>query len=205
MIKSYDEMRKVDVRPYVKNRDGNDYLPWASCVELLHKNGAEKVYFSPIVNEYGSSLFMSSQSFEDKNGTSNRCYEVRIHVVIDDLEFDYNYPVMNGNNPVKDNSMNQLRVSNAQARAFVKAVAIYTGLGFDLWLNDQDFVEEDSLSKHNMYSIKQLVQELYTSKLKKRMSVSDIARGVDMSEDQVKTTFTYFDQLDSFIRKLEKL
>ena len=205
MIKSYDEMRKVDVRPYVKNRDGNDYLPWASCVELLHKNGAEKVYFSPIVNEYGSSLFMSSQSFEDKNGTSNRCYEVRIHVVIDDLEFDYNYPVMNGNNPVKDNSMNQLRVSNAQARAFVKAVAIYTGLGFDLWLNDQDFVEEDSLSKHNMYSIKQLVQELYTSKLKKRMSVSDIARGVDMSEDQVKTTFTYFDQLDSLIRKLEKL
>lgn len=205
MIKSYDEMRKVDVRPYVKSRDGNDYLPWASCLELLHKNGAEKVYFSPIVNEYGSSLFMSSQSFEDKNGTSNRCYEVRIHVVIDDLEFDYNYPVMNGNNPVKDNSMNQLRVSNAQARAFVKAVAIYTGLGFDLWLNDQDFVEEDSLSKHNMYSIKQLVQELYTSKLKKKMSVSDIARGVDMSEDQVKTTFTYFDQLDSFIRKLEKL
>lgn len=205
MIKSYDEMRKVDVRPYVKNRDGNDYLPWASCVELLHKNGAEKVYFSPIVNEYGSSLFMSSQSFEDKNGLANRCYEVRIHVVIDDLEFDYNYPVMNGNNPVKDNSMNQLRVSNAQARAFVKAVAIYTGLGFDLWLNDQDFVEEDSLSKHNMYSIKNLVQELYTSKLKKKMSVSDIARGVDMSEDQVKTTFTYFDQLDSFIRKLEKL
>lgn len=205
MIKSYEEMRKVDVRPYVKSRDGNDYLPWASCVELLHQNGAQKVYFSPLVNEHGSSLFMSEQSFEDKNGTANRCYEVRIHVVIDDLEFDYNYPVMNGNNPVKDNSMNQLRVSNAQARAFVKAVAIYTGLGFDLWLNDQDFVEEDSLSKHNMYSIKQLVQELYTSKLKKRMSVSDIARGVDMSEDQVKTTFTYFDQLDSFIRKLEKL
>ena len=46
-------------------------------------------------------------------------------------------PVMNGSNPVKDNSMSQQRVWNSMCRAFVKCVAIHTGLGFDLWLKEE--------------------------------------------------------------------
>ena len=43
MLKSYEEMRKVDVKPYLEKRDGMDYLNWAMCIDLLHKNGAENV------------------------------------------------------------------------------------------------------------------------------------------------------------------
>ena len=46
-------------------------------------------------------------------------------------------PVMNGANPVKDNSMSQQRAWNSMCRAFVKCVAIHTGLGFDLWLKEE--------------------------------------------------------------------
>ena len=46
-------------------------------------------------------------------------------------------PVMNGANPVKDNSMSQQRVWNSMCRSFVKCVAIHTGLGFDLWLKEE--------------------------------------------------------------------
>lgn len=138
MLKTYDELRKVDVSKYTEKREGFDYLNWAKCIDLLRKNGAEKVYFEPIPDEKtGNSLRMTEAVFTDgKNGT-NRCYETRIKVVIDDKEYFMQTPVMNGKNPVKDNSMNQNRVWTSMCRAFVKCVAINTGLGFDLWLKEE--------------------------------------------------------------------
>ena len=125
MLKSYDELRKIDVRPYCMQRDGLDYLNWATCIKLLHKNGAEVVRWEPIPDPAtGSSLRMSNVEFKDKNGNTNRCYETRISVTIDDKTYEMQTPVMNGANPVKDNSMSQQRVWNSMCRAFVKCVAI---------------------------------------------------------------------------------
>lgn len=138
MLKSYEEMREIDVRPFCKKRDGIEYLNWAKCIELLRENGAEKAYFEPIQNsETGSSLIMSSYTFSDSKGVTNRCYETRIKVYIDDKVFEMQTPVMNGSNPVRDNSMTQQRVWNSMCRAFVKCVAIHTGLGFDLWIKEE--------------------------------------------------------------------
>ena len=138
MLKSYDELRKVDVSPYCEERDGMSYLNWAKCIDLLHQYGAEKVYWIPVPDpKTGNSLRMSEVAFEDKNKVSNRCYETRIKVVIDDNEYEFQAPVMNGSNPVKDNSMSQQRVWNSMCRSFVKCVAIHTGLGFNLWLKEE--------------------------------------------------------------------
>lgn len=83
-IKSWNEMRSLDISKYVKQRDKADYLPWAECLKLLYENGAEKVEILPEKSANGSSLFMSEQTFTDKNGITNRCYEVRVIVNIDD-------------------------------------------------------------------------------------------------------------------------
>ena len=137
-LKPYEEMRKVDVRQYCEERDGMTYLNWAKCIDLLHENGAEKVYWVPIPDEKtGSSLRMTDITFTDSKSNTNRCYETRIKVVIDDNEYEMQTPVMNGSNPVKDNSMSQQRVWNSMCRAFVKCVAIHTGLGFNLWLKEE--------------------------------------------------------------------
>lgn len=205
MLKPFSELRKIDVRPFVKQRDGNDYLNWAKCKELLHENGAEVVYFEPCVNSNGSSLFMSDVTFTDKSGVTNRCYEVRVKIVIDDLTFEAQYPLMNGSNPVKDNSMSQQRVWNAQTRAFVKGVAMRTGLGFSLWLDEEErnVDESEDLSKHQLFSIKERLQIEYTNLIRyKKMTTKDIAEACGMSEDEVKIIFTYFDQLDRFEKKL---
>jgi hypothetical protein len=37
------------------------------------------------------------------------------------------------------------------------------------------------------------------------MSTKDIAQAMEMTEDEVKTLFTYFDQLDRFEKKLNAL
>lgn len=138
MLKSYDELRKVDVTPYCEERDGMTYLNWAKCIDLLHEYGAKNVYWIPIPDpKTGSSLRMSEVAFEDKNKVQNRCYETRIKVVIDNNEYEFQSPVMNGSNPVKDNSMSQQRVWNSMCRAFVKCVAIHTGLGFNLWIKEE--------------------------------------------------------------------
>lgn len=137
-LKSYDELRQIDVTPYCEERDGMTYLNWAKCIDLLHENGAEKVYWIPIPDEKtGSSLRMADQVFTDKSGNTNKCYETRIRVVIDDNTYEMQSPVMNGSNPVKDNSMSQQRVWNSMCRSFVKCVAIHTGLGFNLWLKEE--------------------------------------------------------------------
>ena len=204
MIKSFNEMRKIDVSPYVKQREGADYLPWATVVDLLHEHGAEKVFFSPVYNENGSSLFMSDQTFTDKSGNINRCYEVRIEVTVDDDTFIYSYPLLNGINPVKDNSLNQNVVFKAMARAFVKAIALRYGLGFSLWSKEEiDAQDDDDLTKHNLFSIKTRFQIEYTRILRdKHLTTKEIAEKCEMSEDEVKVLFTFFDQLDRFEKKL---
>lgn len=206
MLKSWNEMRQLDISKYVKKRDGADYLPWASCLKLLYENGASKVHFEALVNEDGSSVFMCGQTFTDKNNLTNRCYEVRVAVEIDGDRFTFSYPVLNGINSVKDNLMNQNAVHKAQMRAFVKAVAINTGLGFDLWLDDADIADEpDDLSKHSLLSIKERMQIAYTRAFKKGMTTKEIAEKVGMTEDEVKVVFTYFDQLNRFEQKLNAL
>ena len=217
MLKPYKELVAIDVRPYCDTRKAKDdkgknidvpYLNWAMCKRLLHENGAEKVFFEPCINANGSSLFMADQVFTDSNGNTNRCYEVRVKITIDDLIFEAQFPLMNGSNPVKDNSLSQQRLWNAQTRAFVKGVAMMTGLGFDLWIaeahNDENEPEEN-LANHSIFAIQKRVQEEYTKLIKKRMTTKEIADKMEMTEDEVKYFFTLFDQIDRFEKKLTAL
>jgi hypothetical protein len=203
---NFKELRKVDVTPYVKKRDGADYLPWATVVDILHEHGAEKVFFAPIYNENGSSLFMSEQTFTDNKGNVNRCYEVRIEVTVDDDTFIYSYPLLNGINPVKDNSLNQNVVFKAMARAFVKAIAVRYGLGFSLWSKDEiEDQEDDDLYKHSLRSIEERVQQAYTRLVRKGMTTKQIAEALHKTEDEVRVIFSFFSQLDRFEQELLKL
>ena len=191
MLKSWNEMRQLDISKYVKQRDKADYLPWASCLKLLYENGAEKVKIIPQTTDNGSSLFMSEQVFTDKNGSTNRCYEVMVAVEIDENRYLISYPVMNGINPVRDNLMNQNAVHKAQMRAFVKCVAINTGLGFDLWLDDSDIeADSDDLSKHSLRAIQERMQMAYTKLLKKGMTTKEVAEKLRTNESTINYMLT---------------
>lgn len=209
-LKKYSDLRKVDVSKWVEKRDGAEYLNWAKVVDLLHENGAEVVYFEPIVNEStGSSLFMSEQTYVDSKGNTNRVYETAVKIVIDDLEFIQRGPVTNGANQVKDNSMTQQRLWNCQTRLFVKGVAIRTGLGFDLWLKEETKNEkdtwEDDLSKHDIFKIKERCQIVYTQKLKLGLTTKEIASKLNKTEEEVKALFSYFDTLSTFEKELSNI
>lgn len=211
MLKNYEELRKFDVSKYVDKRDGADYLNWAKVVDLLHENGAEIVYFEPVVNpQTGSSLFMTEQVFTDSKENTNRVYETAVKIVIDDLEFIQRGPVTNGANPVKDNSMSQQRLWNCQTRLFVKGVAIRTGLGFNLWLdeekeNEKQAFKNDDLSIHDITKIKERCQIEYTKKMKLGLTTKEIAQKLNKTEDEIKAIFSYFDILNTFEKDLSNL
>lgn len=218
MLKSYKELRQIDVLPFCDKREAkNDkgqkievpYLNWAKCKELLHQNGAENVYFEPCVNSNGSSLFMSDQVFTDSKGNTNRCYEVRVKIVIDELEFEAQFPLMNGSNPVKDNSLTQQRLWNAQTRAFVKGVAMRTGLGFGLWVDGDeadDKTSEMDLSAHNIFAIRERMQMVYTKLVKRGLSTREIASMMRTSEQTVQYYLNgIFDEISRFEKELNAL
>ena len=203
MLKSFEELSKIDVTPHCDMRDAKDdngktikvpYLNWVKCKMLLHENGANKVTFEPVVGANGSSLIMSDTEFVDKNGVANRCYEVRVRVTIDDLVFDWQAPLMNGSNPVKDNSMTQQRLWNAQTRAFVKGVAIHTGLGIHLWVDDEDdkVAPEDDLYSHKLTSIQKRMEERLSSLMARGMTVDEIAKAIGWTRKQLDTVMTVY-------------
>ena len=181
-------------------------MPWATCLSLLYEHGAEKVTIRTLTDEYGSSLFMSGETFTDKNGNTNRCYEVRVEVIIDGSVYTISYPVMNGINPVRNNAMNQNAVHKAQMRAFVKCVAINTGLGFNLWADDSDIEAADDISKHSIYAIRERMQIAYTNLIKRGFSTSEIAQKMGTGEQAMQYFLNgVFDEINRFEKALGSL
>lgn len=197
MLKPYAELRKIDVTPFAEDRDGILYLPYNKCIDLLHEHGAEEVYFLPVPNpKTGTSLYESESVFTDSKGNSNRCYETRIEIHIDDKVYYMQSPVMNGTNPVKDNSMSQQRVWNSMTRSFVKAVAIYTGLGFGLWLKEEANERSQQYQAdfpHDIMKVADRVFETVTAIQKKgNLSVAQIAEKMGKTEDELKMYLKYY-------------
>lgn len=205
-IPTFDELRKIDLSKYTRQRDNADYINWAVIKQLLHDNGAEKVYFEPIQQENGSSLIMSNEVFRDNKENTNRVYETRIRVVIDDLTFEIQGPVMNGSNPVKDNSMTQQRLWNSQTRLFVKGVAIHTGLGFDLWSRiekQEEGLNEEDLSIHNISKIQERVLQTLTKKMKLGITKKEIASKIKISESKLDEYLMMYKKLDVLEKVIE--
>lgn len=214
MLKPYDELVKVDVLPHCEHRDAkNDrgdtisvpFLNWAKCVQLLHEHGAKEVYFVPVKAPDGGYLFRSAD-VEDRDGRKTGCYFVAVEVHIDDLVFTQDAPLLNGSYVVYEEHLNQLRISNAHARAFVKGVAIRTGLGFRLWSDarDEDDGPED-LSGHSIFAIKKRVEELITRKLQRGVDMDDLLNHVGLSKREFDRLMNQFQNISVLEEKLKAL
>ena len=196
MLKGFNELYALDVTNYVdKKRIGGTeiaYLNWAKCLVLLHQNGAETVYYIPLTNENGSYLFTSKET-SDKDGRTHGCYFVKVEIHIDDCVFTMDYPLVNGTVAIKDENLDQLRISTAHARAFVKGVAIHTGLGLSLWTSDDDGALVDDLSWHRIDAIKERIQKTVTQKMQKGMSYEEVLSAVGLNGKMFEKLMSYLD------------
>lgn len=212
---SYKELSKIDVLPFCDHRKAKDdkgktidvpYLNWAKCIELLHQYGADVVYYTPLKAPNGSYLF-ESKIVNNKDGRTTGCYFVSVEIHIDDSVFTMDMPLLNGSLVVYDDTLNQLRISNCHARAFVKGVAIHTGLGFSLWVSDKDSdVGNDDLSGHSIYAIKQRIEMLITAKMSTGgMSQKELFDVINISEKQFNLIMKAFDNIAILEERLRRI
>lgn len=214
MLKPYKELVEYDVLPdcdkrKAKDDKGNeievDYLNWAKCIELLHANGAETVYYTPKRAPDGSYLFRSAD-VESSKGRKTGCWFVSVEIHIDDLVFDMDMPLMNGSLVVYEDTLNQLRISNCHARAFVKGVAIRTGLGFKLWAKERDTdTAGDDLSGHNIFAIKERIERLITAKEQNGLDHKDLLAALNLNDKQFRVLMASFDNIAVLEKKLSAL
>ena len=143
MLKSFKELIAFDTssyeqkKPTFKNKKPLpeskwlSYIEWAVVLRLLYDNGAEKVRYGTLLNstEYPAVF--------DSNGENPF---VSVWVEIDDERYAIEYPVLGINTYTK--KAGSLNIHTAQQRAFVKCVAINTGLGLSLWIKDEAFMAD---------------------------------------------------------------
>ena len=150
MIKSFNELIKIDITDYLEKKPNFvwnkktqqfeekgyfNYLNWAKGLELLYTYGAEDVQFKSIKNELGHSVFYNKEL--GKAG----CPEIRLWVKIDNKEMEITYPIIRGSKVLEE--FNQLDVEVARQRAFTKAIAIMTGLGLTTWMKEDKKIDDD--------------------------------------------------------------
>lgn len=214
MLKPFAELSRLDVRPYCSLRDAKDergnpikvpYLSWAKCAQLLHENGAESVFYTPVPCPGTGTYLWPQMRVETSKGRVTECWFVRVEIHIDDLVFPYDMPLLNGTLVVYEDTLNQLRINNALARAFVKGVAIRTGLGFALWADGDGDDGEDDLSRHNIYAVKERLERLITAKEQRGMSHRALLAALNISDKQLATMMGWFDRLDHLERSVGKL
>ncbi len=164
MLKKFKELYALDIKSEVKKKptfykgaDGKlvknpdskslDYLEWATVITLLYDNGAEDVQFGCNKNSEGYPAFY--------NKNSNPFVSVWVH--IDDITYTIDYPVIDGNKVDKD--PNQMTIHKAQQRAFVKCVAINTGLGLKLWQKEESTFDSLGTVEREQKQLPELLPE----------------------------------------------
>lgn len=158
-LKSFNELRALDLSQYIqkkptfyKGADGKmhkttedkwlDYIEWAVVLDLLYQNGATKVIFG-------------SEKHENLPNT------LLISLRIDDCFYQMNYPIIDGS--IIPAQPNQMQIHKAELRGFVKAVAIFTGLGLNLWMKEEKITSEILNENHTItVNIKQLLESALT-------------------------------------------
>ena len=115
-------------------------------------------------------------------------------------------PLMNGSLVVYEDTLNQLRIANAHARAFVKGVAIHTGLGFSLWCTDKDTEPDpDDLSGHSIMAIKRRIETELTAKMQRGMDMDDILSALRINRRQFDNTMKAIDNIQWLESQILKL
>jgi len=96
-----------------------DYLSWSKCLYLLHSYGAKTVSYK---NAKGAGVVIMQD---------NKPF-VAVSIKINGYKLPtFVYPLIKGTKVLKE--WNQLDVHSVEQRAFVKSVAVHTGLGLSLW------------------------------------------------------------------------
>lgn len=168
------------------------------------------VYSYPCAREVlESNLIQNDSIYEDAKGnkttTPKTSYMTRIKTVYrfvnTDCPTDFIETITFAEGIDSQDKGSGKAMTYADKYALMKSYKVSTGEDVDEG-TDAEVLEK---GMHSIFVIKERCQEAYTNALKKKMSTKDIALALEMTEDEVKAYFTYFDILHRFEQKLNAL
>lgn len=143
-----DKMSKIDVQPYLFVKNGQKYLPWSRCEELLKLNApdaviteitfpTDKFITAPIKEakegkEYASHVTTAQMPYFTDGKTA--FVKIRLEIPSVEIVCETTLPIMDFKNqsiPIDKITMND--VNKSLKRCMVKCVAEGTLLGIGLW------------------------------------------------------------------------
>lgn len=204
MLKSFNELYALDLSGYTEIREENgkyfSYLPWNKALVLLHEHGAERVEFVPLYNKDGHSVFVLEDGKGLPSDGGKRAHdpmapEVHVRVVIDDCVGEFSYPLINGKEVITMGKMNQQLVNSARQRAFVKGVAIMTGLGLSLWeKEDSEPKSNGDIYMHDAGKLHQRIGEAYAKAMSKVGDERELERRTGYKAKLYGNLFQYLEK-----------
>jgi hypothetical protein len=219
MLKPFHELAEFDVSSFCAMREGKDekgnkiyipYLPWVKCLRLLHDpevGGAERVRYRALPAPDGSYVFCGERHLNKER--EGACYFVTVEVEIDGEIYTMPFPVMNGTAVVYKDTLNQLRVSNAIQRAFVKCVAVNTGLGIKLWEKDDESTDNgkqpEEVFPHTPLLVKEQIEKMITAKLKGGMANTEILQRLGIGGKEYKSILQGLENASWLLSVLPKI
>lgn len=212
MLKGFNDLLKLDISDKISRKPtfrydktqnktvptGNylDYISWVNALILLYENGAESVEYGNIYNKDGHSLFLCD----------GKVPEVHVFVSIDGKRYEMTYPVIDGSSDIKMEKIVQSDVHNASQRAFVKCVAVNTGLGLSLWVKEEtDKPLKIDESVHNIMICLARVQRKYGEAVSKLGTERDLNNALQVNPKQLKLIFSSANSLRVLEEKLNKI
>lgn len=98
-------------------------------------------------------------------------------------------------------------IENCETSAIGRALGVL-GIGAETSIASKEEIEkvdEADIYKHNIFKIKERVQQIYTTKMKEGLTTKEIAEKLHKTEEEIKALFSYFDTLNNFERDLANI
>lgn len=215
MLKEFMELYNLDIAEDVKERAVTKriddeyqqigtvkYLPWHKCVKLLYENGALRVRYSTITQEGSKHPLILS-------GCGKYPF-VKVEVRVEDEKdlkiFSIDYPVRRGGFNVSMENMKQSNIEDCIQRAFVKCVAINTGLGLKLWESQESEFEYEESEDRKYNDITEVVKiQAEDNLINGRLLPLAKEKGVKISKKQLSELKSDRKACIEYIKELESM
>lgn len=210
----YQTLSKIDVSKDIRSKNGNSYLPWATCWRIVMEHYPDSVYlihkqpFS-VYDENGNRITQFDRPWFSANGSGWVEVEVNIGDENERVTHTEAYPIMDlRNKSVAEDSITTMEVNKALKRALVKAVATCTGLGLHLFYGEDLPAElaeiTDAYNRvHELAKKKKELSEKAKARVLELMKDAERKTNPDLSDDEITGRVTNIDDID-VLRDLEK-
>lgn len=205
-----ETLSAIDVSEYVKEKNGNKYLPWARCWSIVKSYYPQSDYFDEVQEINLEDRVVPRPWFDD-----GKTAWVRTTVVIksdtEEIKHTESYPILDlRNKSMAADSITTADFNKSEKRSLTKAVAVATGLGLHLFYGE-DYNEDVTKTMELLEKVDALAKKKAALSDKAKKQVADLCKEAEkkafpnIPDDEITGNYKNIDDVDilsSLERKL---